>query len=99
MLSFISPRPAPGGALLRLSGIAAVPDLDATLAESVVRLVGRLRDLRLRKSPSVAETVDWARTLIALGATELDEAVIRDNLGVLLKHQDDILRATKTLNL
>ena len=76
-----------------------VPDLDATLAESVVRLVGRLRDLRLRKSPSVAETVDWARTLIALGATELDEAVIRDNLGVLLKHQDDILRATKTLNL
>ena len=76
-----------------------VPGLDGALAESVVRLVGRLRDLRLRKSPSVAETVDWARTLIALGATELDEAVIRDNLGVLLKHQDDILRATKTLNL
>ena len=43
--------------------------------------------------------IRWMTIVIALGATELDEAVIRDNLGVLLKHQDDILRATKTLNL
>lgn len=78
---------------------AAVPDLDASLAESVVRLVGRLRDLKLRKSPSVAETIDWGRTLLALGVDSVDPAVIRDNLGVLLKHQDDIERAIDALDL
>lgn len=76
-----------------------VPDLDQSLARSVVRLVGRLRDLRLRKSPSVAETVDWARTLIALGTDELTDDVVRENLGVLLKHQDDIERARQALDL
>lgn len=76
-----------------------VPGLSAAHAESVVRLVGRLRELRLRKSPSVAETVDWARTLLALGSAEMSEAVVRDNLGVLLKHQDDIVRAAKALDL
>ena len=76
-----------------------VPDLAKAHAESVVRLVGRLRELRLRKSPSVSESVDWARTLLALGAADMTEDVVRDNLGVLLKHQDDIARATKALDL
>lgn len=79
-----------------------VPGLDDALVESVVRLVHRLRELRLRKSPSVAETVDWARTLVALGADDdsaLTAALVRDNLGVLLKHQDDILRAVSALEL
>lgn len=76
-----------------------VPGLDDVLAESVVRLVNRLRDLRLRKAPSVSETVDWGRTLLALGVGELDVPVIRDNLGVLLKHQDDIVRAIAALDL
>ncbi len=79
-----------------------VPGLDAALRESVVRLVQRLRDLRLRKAPSVAETIDWARTLVALGAsdeTALDAGLVRDNLGVLLKHQDDIVRAIAALDL
>jgi len=76
-----------------------VPGLEATLVESVVRLVGRLRELRLRKAPSVSETVDWARTLVALGSTDLTADVLRDNLGVLLKHQDDIERAAKALDL
>jgi len=75
------------------------PGLDAALTESVVRLVGRLRELRLRKAPSVAETVDWAHTLIALGAEDLTADVVRDNLGVLLKHQDDIARAVVALDL
>ncbi|KGN36881.1 AAA family ATPase [Knoellia subterranea] len=78
------------------------PGLDDALVESVVRLVHRLRELRLRKAPSVAETVDWARTLIALGATEdgnLSAELVRDNLGVLLKHQDDIERAAVALDL
>jgi len=76
-----------------------VPGLEATLVESVVRLVGRLRELRLRKAPSVSETVDWARTLVALGSTDLTADVLRDNLGVLLKHQDDIERARHALDL
>ncbi|MBE7372295.1 AAA family ATPase [Dermacoccus barathri] len=79
-----------------------VPGLDAALAESVVRLVQRLREMPLRKAPSIAETVDWARTLVALGADssdDLDPTVLRANLGVLLKHQDDIERASTLLKL
>ncbi|MEU0682935.1 AAA family ATPase [Streptomyces albogriseolus] len=76
-----------------------VPDIDAALAESVVRVVGALRAMDLRKAPSVAETVDWARTLLALGASTLDEAVVRDSLGVVLKHQDDIQKAAAKLDL
>ncbi|PBC76972.1 MoxR-like ATPase [Streptomyces sp. TLI_235] len=74
-----------------------VPGLDAVLAESLVRVVGALRGMELRKSPSVAETIDWARTLLALGAETLDEAVLRDTLGVVLKHQDDLLKAAAKL--
>ncbi|GGY59046.1 AAA family ATPase [Streptomyces omiyaensis] len=76
-----------------------VPGLDAALAASVVRVVGALRAMDLRKVPSVAETVDWARTLLALGAERLDERVVRETLGVLLKHQDDIARASAKLDL
>lgn len=76
-----------------------VPGLDAALAESVVRVVGALRAMDLRKLPSVAETIDWAHTLLALGAGTLDESVVRDTLGVLLKHQDDVLKAAAKLDL
>src|SRR4051794_16448949 len=76
-----------------------VPGLDEALAKSVVRVVGALRAMDLRKVPSVAETIDWARTLLALGADHLDETVVRDSLGVLLKHQDDILKAGAKLDL
>ncbi|MET8968317.1 AAA family ATPase [Streptomyces hydrogenans] len=76
-----------------------VPGLDAALVASVVRVVGALRAMRLRKVPSVSETIDWARTLLALGADRLDERVVRETLGVLLKHQDDIARAGAELDL
>ncbi|MFF8840861.1 AAA family ATPase [Streptomyces sp. NPDC015130] len=76
-----------------------VPGLDASLAASVVRVVGALRAMDLRKAPSVSETIDWARTLLALGADRLDEDVVRDSLGVLLKHQEDIVRAAAKLDL
>ncbi|MET8704544.1 MoxR family ATPase [Kitasatospora sp. NPDC058032] len=76
-----------------------VPGLDAALAESLVRVVGALRAMELRKAPSVAETVDWARTLLALGADTLDETVVRATLGVVLKHQDDVLKAAQKLTL
>ncbi|MFE5791549.1 AAA family ATPase [Streptomyces sp. NPDC056503] len=76
-----------------------VPGLDAALTASVVRVAGALRAMDLRKVPSVSETIDWARTLLALGADRLDERVVRETLGVLLKHQDDIVRAGAELDL
>lgn len=77
-----------------------VPDLDATLAGSIVRLVGALREMRLRKSPSVAETIDWARTLLSLGSEgDLDPELVHSTLGVVLKHKDDIELAEAKLDL
>ncbi|WP_446221438.1 AAA family ATPase [Nocardia sp. IBHARD005] len=66
-----------------------VPELDAALAEPVVTTVSALRQLALRKAPSIAETVDWARTLVALGTRTLTGGVVRSTLGVLLKYQSD----------
>jgi MoxR-like ATPase len=74
-----------------------VPELDSTLAESLVRVVNSLREMGLRKSPSVSESLDWARTLVALGADELDEEIVAESLGVVLKHQDDIQKAKAKL--
>ncbi|MFH9399363.1 AAA family ATPase [Streptomyces sp. NPDC017638] len=76
-----------------------VPELGDALTGSVVRVAGALRAMDLRKAPSVAETVDWARTLLALGAGTLDESVVRDTLGVILKHQEDIRKAAAKLDL
>jgi MoxR-like ATPase len=76
-----------------------VPGLDDTLADSVVRVVGALRRMELRKAPSIAETVDWARTLLALGADTLDRAVVEATLGVVLKYQADHRRAAAELKL
>ena len=66
------------------------PGLPEALNASVVRTVAALRDLDLRKAPSISETVDWARTLLALGADDLDPQLIERTLGVVLKHQTDI---------
>ena len=76
-----------------------VPGIDDVLADSVVRVIAALRAMDLRKLPSVAETIDWARTLLALGASTLDEQVVRESLGVVLKHQDDIAKAGAGLRL
>ncbi|WP_225729703.1 MULTISPECIES: MoxR family ATPase [unclassified Nocardia] len=76
-----------------------VPELDAVLTEPVVRVVGALRELPLRKAPSIAETVDWAKTLVALGARNLTSGVVRSTLGVLLKYQADHRLATERLAL
>ena len=76
-----------------------VPDLDDVLAGSIVRIVNALRDMPLRKAPSVSETIDWARTLVALGADSLDETLVNDSLGVILKHQDDVHKVQANLNL
>ncbi|MCD9198022.1 AAA family ATPase [Aeromicrobium wangtongii] len=76
-----------------------VPGLDGTLGESLVRVINALRAMPLRKAPSVSESIDWARTLVALGADTLDDEIVRDSLGVILKHQDDLEKARARLNL
>jgi len=70
-----------------------VPDLDAALREQVARFVHGLRKLELRKVPSIAEALDWARALRTLHIRELDAPAIRQTLNLLLKHEDDLRRA------
>ncbi|GAA3155047.1 AAA family ATPase [Nonomuraea roseoviolacea] len=79
--------------------LAQVPTIRADLAEQLARTVATLRGLELKKAPSVAETVDWAHTLLALGREELDEATVAGTLGVVLKHASDHRRAIKELGL
>ncbi|WP_280308829.1 AAA family ATPase [Nocardia abscessus] len=76
-----------------------VPELDEALGEPVVRVVGALRQLSLRKAPSISETVDWAKTLVALGARNVSGSVVRSTLGVLLKYQSDHRLAIERLGL
>ncbi len=76
-----------------------VPDLDRRIAEQLVDTIGRLRDLDLKKAPSIAESVDWARTLVALQVGSLDDEVIEQTLGAVLKHSSDHDRAVKELGL
>jgi MoxR-like ATPase len=76
-----------------------VPDLDDALAQSVVRLINAMRAMPLRKSPSISETLDWARTLLALGASTLSDEIVNDTLGVVLKHADDATKARTQLEL
>ena len=70
-----------------------VPDLDERLRAKVAEFVAGLRRLGLRKAPSIAETLDWARALLALGIRELDADAVRRTLAVLLKHEEDIRKA------
>ena len=76
-----------------------VPDLDDKVATQLVNAVARLRDLELKKAPSIAESVDWARTLLALHIDDLDAKAIDDTLGVVLKHSSDTARAVRELRL
>ncbi len=75
-----------------------VPNLAPTVAKQCVEVVQRLRQLDLKKSPSVAETVDWAKALVAINAKHLDEKTLNDTLTVILKHESDIQRARRALN-
>jgi MoxR-like ATPase len=79
--------------------LSRVPEVPAALAEQLVNTVRTLRALELKKSPSIAESIDWARTLIALGLDTLDEATVEKTLGVVLKHASDHTRAAKELGL
>ena len=67
-----------------------VPELDERLRTQVARFVAGLRKLDLRKAPSIAETLDWARGLVALGIRELDAPTVRRTLALVLKHEEDV---------
>jgi MoxR-like ATPase len=75
--------------------LARVPGITDVLAEQIAQVVRSLRALDLKKAPSVAETLDWARTLVILGREEIGEADAAATLHILLKYQSDIERATK----
>ena len=70
-----------------------VPELDERLRLQVARFVAGLRKLDLKKAPSIAETLDWARGLCALGVRELDAATARRTLSLVLKHEEDLRKA------
>ena len=73
------------------------PKVAETLARKVVAAVTRLRELDLAKPPGVAETIDWARTLDFLGATDLTPAVAADTLGAVVKERDDLALVRESL--
>jgi len=77
--------------------LTKVPDITESLADQVARIVRSIRQIELKKSPSVSETLDWARTLMLLGVESVTEADAADTINVLLKYQSDIAKAVKEL--
>jgi len=72
-----------------------VPGIDGRLATNIVQFVQRVRQLSLRKPPSISETLDWALALVVLGASVLSRELIVETLNILLKDKDDIARALR----
>jgi MoxR-like ATPase len=66
------------------------PDLPETIARKLVEVIRMVRELDLKKSPSIAESIDWARALLLLGAREIDQTVFRETISVIIKHRTDL---------
>jgi MoxR-like ATPase len=66
------------------------PALDAQLARKLVEVIGMVRALDLKKPPSIAESIDWARALLLLGVDDIDTAVFQDTMSVIVKHRTDL---------
>ena len=77
--------------------LTKVPDVTENLADQITRIVRSIRQMELKKSPSVSETLDWARTLVLLGIEHIDAQEAKETLHILLKYQSDIMKATKEL--
>jgi MoxR-like ATPase len=77
--------------------LAKVPGITESLADQVARIVRSLRQLELKKPPSVSETLDWARTLLLLGVERVDAEAAASTANILLKYQTDIAKAAKEL--
>ncbi len=78
---------------------ARVPDLPEVMGRRIAEAVASIRAIPTRKAPSVSESIDWARTLLALGIAELSDDAVSDTLHVLLKYQSDIEKVSKELSL
>jgi len=74
-----------------------VPELSARLAQQAVDVVQSLRQMDLKKSPSVSETIDWAKALVMLNADQLDKKTLETTLTILLKHESDVQKARRAL--
>ena len=75
--------------------LTKVPDISENLADQVARIVRSLRQLELKKAPSVSETLDWANTLMLLGVEQVDSETASDTANILLKYQSDIAKAVR----
>jgi MoxR-like ATPase len=75
--------------------LAKVPGITESLADQVARIVRSIRQLELKKPPSVSESIDWARTLLLLGVDQVDAATATGTANILLKYQSDIAKAAK----
>ena len=75
--------------------LTKVPDITENLADQVARIVRSLRQLELKKSPSVSETLDWANTLMLLGVEQIDAETASSTANILLKYQSDIAKAVR----
>jgi MoxR-like ATPase len=78
--------------------LTRVPEVSENLADQIARIVRSIRQLDLKKSPSVSETIDWARTLVLLGIESIDAQQAKETLHILLKYQTDIAKAAKELS-
>jgi len=78
--------------------LAKVPDVTEALADQIARIVRSIRQLELKKAPSVSETIDWARTLVLLGIQNVTDEVAKDTINILLKYQSDIAKAVRELD-
>jgi MoxR-like ATPase len=74
-----------------------IPDIETGLADEVVRFVQRVRGRKLSKTPGVAESLDWAQALVALGAVALGDELVAETLGCVLKDEGDIRHVRATL--
>jgi MoxR-like ATPase len=77
---------------------AKVPGIDERFAKEVVGVMNRIRELDLKKTPSISETLDWARALLVLNATELEDELVNDTLNVILKYEGDVKKAQNELS-
>src|SRR6186997_240619 len=75
--------------------LTKVPDITENLADQIARIVRSIRQLELKKPPSVSETLDWARTLLLLGVEHVDGDQAAATVNILLKYQSDIAKAVK----
>ena len=77
--------------------LTKVPDITENLADQVARVVRSIRQIELKKHPSVSETLDWAKTLVLLGVEKIDEQTAASTINILLKYQSDINKVLKEL--